>query len=550
VGEAAFVAPRRAARHGGAGGHDARRAGRLAPLPRERLRRLRFRARRFSFWRSDEQAQFLTVTRFAPSPSGFLHLGGARTALYNWLIARRDGGEFILRIEDTDQARSSGESAEQILESLRWLGLHWDAGPFYQSARSEIYLEHLKLLQERDRIYPAFETIEELEAERRRAVAEKRSLVYDGPSRYYAPDEARRRIDAGDPYVWRFRVPREGEIAVPETLMNKDGVVFQNKDIGDFAITRPSTHGNFGSTLYNLSCVVDDALMKITHIVRGVEHLSNSPKQCLLYDAFGYAPPRFTHLPLLLKNKKKMSKRDAEADPMYPVSVLARRDLGYLPEATVNFLSLLGWSHPEGKELFDVEHLKQVFSVKRLVRSNANFDEDKYLHINAWHIRNKTADELADLVIPFLQRAGFALGTRGRDELTRIIVLHRDRCRTLAEFVEALRYFFERPSTYDAAMSEKFLKGREAARVISDLRTLLTSLDVGDQAETEKEIRQFAVRNELKLVDVSQLLRVALTGRSVSPGIFDVMALLGQKELIARLDAANAYTTQSLDAHP
>jgi glutamyl-tRNA synthetase len=476
----------------------------------------------------------VATTRFAPSPTGFLHLGGARTALYNWLLARRDGGRFVLRIEDTDQARSTGGSVEQILESLRWLGLEWDEGPIFQSDRWRIYREHLQLLQEREAIYPAFESMEELEAERQRAVAEKRSLVYNGPSRHYSRDEARRRIAAGDPYVWRFRVPSDGEMVVPETLMNKDGISFPKSDIGDFAITRLSTSGQFGNPLYNLSCVVDDALMKITHVVRGVEHLSNTPKQLLLYEAFGYQPPTFTHLPLLLKNKKKMSKRDADADKMHPVSVLARRDLGYLPEATINFLSLLGWSDPKGEELFNVDHLLQVFSAKRLVRSNANFDENKYLHINAWHIRQKTIEELTDLLVPYLQRAGLPANSRSRADLERIIALHRDRCRTLADFVEALRYYFERPS-YDLDVAPTI--SPQARGLISNLTQMLATVDLDDLVHTETATRQFAMDHELKMVEASQLLRVALTGRAVSPGIFGVMAALGKHEVLARLEA-------------
>jgi glutamyl-tRNA synthetase len=486
------------------------------------------------------------ITRFAPSPTGSLHLGGARTALFNWLLARRAGGRFILRIEDTDDARSTDASSEQILESLRWLGIDWDDGPFFQSARTDIYFDHLKTLEARDAIYPAFETKDELEAARQRAVSEKRTWLYDGPSRHLSRAEAHKRIAAGDQYVWRFRVPSEGKIFIPETLMNREGVNFRKADVGDFVVTRPSTYEGFGKPLYNFCCVVDDALMKITHVIRGVEHLTNTPKQMLLYEAFGYQNPTFTHLPLLMKNKKKMSKRDSEADPSYPVSVLARRDLGYLPEATINFLALLGWSHPSGEELFSIDQLKESFSVKRLVRSNANFDDDKYLHTNAWHLRRKSIGELANLIIPFLERAGFDLTSHSRIWLEQIVILHRERCRTLGEYVDALRYFFQAPSSLDSGVAERVLIDSKARQAIYELREILAALKVFDQVTIEKAVRQYAERTGLKLTEVSQPLRVALTGRTVSPGIFDVMAALGMKETLHRLDAVSSLSQRDV----
>lgn len=480
----------------------------------------------------------MLVTRFAPSPTGFLHLGGARTALYNWLMARRYGGRMILRIEDTDTERSTGASVTQILDSLGWLGIDWDEGPYFQSERLALYREHLARLIEKDAVYPAFETMAELEEARNRALAERRNPRYDGPSRHLSRAEARRRMEAGERHVWRFRTPSEGVTEVEETLMSADGVSFANADIEDFAITRPAVEGQFGMPLYNFCCVVDDALMKISHVIRGVEHLSNTPKQVLLYRAFGYATPLFSHLPLILKNNKKMSKRDADADPMHPVSVSARRDLGYLPEATSNFIALLGWSHPESRELFDMAELVRTFSVDRLGRSNANFDESKYLHTNAFHLRQKPLDELVALVVPFLDRAG--LSTEGRDAewLRRIVELERERCRLLSEFPAALRFFFEAPASYDPKGAQKFLNSDGGRRVIGGMMARLASLPDFDVATLEAAVRQFAEAHALSLGDVSQPLRVALTGRTASPGLFDVLAGLGRDEALARLERA------------
>ncbi|MGI9436311.1 MAG: glutamate--tRNA ligase [Geminicoccaceae bacterium] len=490
----------------------------------------------------------MTTTRFAPSPTGFLHLGGARTALYNWLIARRAGGQFVLRIEDTDAARSTENSAEQIVEMLEWLGLDWDEGPYFQSQRLSLYREHLEVLKDKDLIYPAFETAEELEAARQLALEEKRTTTYNGPSRHYSREEGQKRIGEGQPYLWRFRVSEEGTTVIPETLMSKKKVGFRNADIGDFAITRPGRYDEFSLPLYNFCCVVDDALMKISHVARGVEHLTNTPKQFLLYQAFDYACPTFTHLPLILKNKKKMSKRDEEADPLQPVSLSGRRDLGYLPEATVNFLALLGWTDPDESELFTLDHLQKAFSIEGLNQSNANFDEGKYLHINAWHLRNIELSALTDLVLAHLEQAGLASASYPRSVLEQIVALLVDRCRLLSDFVEGTRFFFERPDDYETKAANKFLMTDQASSVLTDLRSTLASLEHFDHQKIEEALRAFGEEKAIKLKDISQPLRVSLTGRAASPGIFEVIAIFGKEETLARIDAALAYARAGIGA--
>lgn len=479
--------------------------------------------------------------RFAPSPTGFLHVGGARTALFNWLLARHHKGTFILRIEDTDVDRSTEASAEQILESLQWLGLNWDEGPYYQSQRLDIYQQHLEKLATTGAIYPAFESKEELDAEREKAMAEKRNPVYDRKSLRYTPQERQAMMNDGKPFVWRFRVPDEGHVEVKETLMGGETTRFAYAEMGDFIITRPGTIQQPGMPLYNFVCAVDDALMGITHVIRGVEHLPNAAKQVLILQALGFPVPTFTHLPLIMKNNKKMSKRDGDADPRYPVSVSARRDCGYLREATINFLALLGWSFPEDKELFSVDELIEAFTLDRLGKTNANFDEDKYLHTNGWYIRNLPREQLVARVKPFLAAAGLPI--QGHDDawIAALIGLVAERCSLLTEFAPALHYFFEAPTAYEAKGVKKvFDKDPDVAERLSDAAELITNLEPFAKEPFEEAMRVYSESKGLKLGAIAQPMRLATTGRSASPGLFDVIELLGREETVRRLRAAES----------
>lgn len=477
--------------------------------------------------------------RFAPSPTGYLHVGGARTALFNWLYARRHGGTFILRIEDTDVERSTDASTEQILESLQWLGLQWDEGPFFQSQRLDIYREHLARLAAEGKIYPAFDSKEELDAMREKAMAEKRNPIYDRRALKLSPDEVRARMESGEPFVWRFRVPDGAVTEVPETLMGGEAdCKFRNDDIGDFIITRPGTIKEPGMPLYNFVCVVDDALMQITHVIRGVEHLGNAAKQVLLYQAFGYPVPSFTHLPLIMKNGKKMSKRDADADKRFPVSVSERRDLGYLREATVNFLSLLGWSSPGESELFPQEELIANFTLDRLSKSNANFDEDKYLFQNGWYMRNLPRTEIVERVKPFLARAGMIATSQDDAWLGRIIELEIERCRLLSDFPEALAYFFRRPDSYDPKGVKKVFGAEGMADMLREVAGVLEGVQPFAKEPMEAALRAWADGKGLGFGKVAQPIRLAVTGRTASPGLFEVLELLGPEETVTRIRAA------------
>lgn len=477
--------------------------------------------------------------RFAPSPTGFLHVGGARTALFNWLWARKNGGTFILRVEDTDVERSTEASVAQIFESMRWLGLEWDEGPFFQSQRTEIYMEHLGRLRTGGKIYPAFESKEELDAAREKAMAEKRNPIYDRASLRLSPEEVEERTRSGQPFVWRFKVPDEGHTTVPETLMSGDSECrFENAAIGDFIITRPGTLEEPGLPLYNFVCTVDDALMGITHVIRGADHLSNTAKQVLLYEAMGYELPIFTHLPLITRGGKKMSKRDEDADPRFPVSVSARRDLGYLREATVNFLSLLGWSNQSGEEIYPLEELIREFDLDRLNKANANFDEDKYIHQNAWYIRNLPAEDITQRVIPFLERAGLDTASRSEEWLRDVIGLELERCRLLSEFPAALEYFFSPPESYEPKGARKFFNSPEAADLLDAIAAVVESAEPFDGATMEPALRKLAEERELGFGKVAQPVRLAVTGRTASPGLFDVLRLLGREQSAQRIRAA------------
>lgn len=480
----------------------------------------------------------MVVTRFAPSPTGFLHVGGARTALFSWLWARHNGGKFILRIEDTDVQRSTDASTEQILESLRWLGIDWDEGPYFQSQRLAIYHEQLRALWEKGAIYPAFETKEELDAARQAAEAAGQPYVYSGASRDLPRAEAQRRLEAGEPFAWRFRTPTEGHVEVPETLRGDNDVRFSMTEIGDFIVNRHGTWSEPGMPLYNFVCTVDDALMGVTQVIRGEEHLNNTPKQILLYQAMGYPVPSFTHLPLVLKNGKKMSKRDADADARFPVSVSGRRDLGYLPEATVNFVALLGWSFPGDRELFTVSELIEAFSLDRLVKSAANFDEDKYLHHNGWYMRNLPRAVVSERALPFLRAAGLDVDSRPTVYTEKAIALVIERCRLLTEIPPAVLYFYAAPTDYDPKGVKKVFAEEGTAALLETTAGLLEGVTDWTAAAIEEPLRQHAEAAGIGLGRIAQPVRLAVTGRTASPGLFEVLELLGREETLNRIRAA------------
>ncbi|MCB2155628.1 glutamate--tRNA ligase [bacterium] len=476
--------------------------------------------------------------RFAPSPTGFLHVGGARTALYNWLWARHNNGTFILRIEDTDAERSTEESTQQILDSLEWLGMKWDEGPFYQSKRGDVYEEHLRRLVESGHAYRCFCTPERIDGLRQQAMAEKRNFTYDRACLKLSEEEVEQRLADGVPFTWRFRVP-EGETNVPETLLSGTADCrFVNEDLGDFNLTRAGTEGNWGKPLYNFCCAIDDADMQITHVIRGSDHLTNTARQMMVLEALGYPVPTYTHLPLIMKANKKMSKRDEDADPRFPVSVSARRDLGYLHEATMNFIALAGWSFDDKAEIFSAEDLIEKFSLDGLSKSNANFDEDKYLYMNGYWLRNLPPAEIVERAKPFLERAGLSAPERGEEWLATIIGLAIERVRLLSEFPEALDFFFRAPETFEEKGVKKAF-GKEGTEL--NLRAAAKAIEALDDFShdgLEAALRALAEEIGIGFGKIAQPIRLATTGRMASPGLFDVLVNLGKSECVARINRA------------
>jgi glutamyl-tRNA synthetase len=457
------------------------------------------------------------VTRFAPSPTGYLHIGGARTALFNWLFARRHGGTFVLRIEDTDQERSTPESVVAILEGMKWLGMTWDEGPYYQTERRELYRKEAERLLQEGKAYRCVCTPEELDARRESALARGEKPRYDRKCRDLPLSGTE-----GKPFVVRFRTPLSGETVVRDLL--RGDVAYENGELDDLVLLRSD-----GSPTYNFVVVVDDAAMGITHVLRGDDHLNNTPRQVLLYEGLGYPLPRFGHFPLIHGMEGgKLSKRQDD------VSVTAYRDRGYLPEAMVNYLVRLGWGHGD-QEIFSVEELKKVFSLDSVGKSPSRFDPEKLLHLNAHYIKTCDPERLAVLLVPFLRKKGIVADPS--PWLVKVVRTFQERSRTLEEMAESSEYYF-RPKEPDPKAAEKFLTP-EMAPVLEEIVREFADLPDFSPVSTEAVLHRVAEKEGAKLGKVAQPIRVALTGGTVSPGIFEVMDVLGREEVIRRLSLAS-----------
>lgn len=465
-------------------------------------------------------------TRFAPSPTGHLHIGSARTALYNWLVARSSGGKFILRIEDTDLERSTQESVDSILVAMRWMGMDWDegpdvegpCGPYFQTQRLDIYKTHIDKLLAEGKAYRCYATREELEEMRVKAKEEKINFPYDRRWRDKGPAD----WPTDQPYAVRFKSPLDGEIVVEDTII---GVVrFHVPDhIDDFIIARSD-----GMPTYNFTVVVDDVTMGITEVIRGDDHLNNTPKQLLLYDALGYPRPSFAHMPLTLgKDRTRLSKRHGAT------SVLAYRDLGYLPQALVNYLVRLGWSHGD-QEIFSLDELLQHFSISGVSSSSGIFDQDKLDWVNQHYIQHSPPEDIAAAVWPFLEKIG--IETACDDKLVQVVRQLNIRAVTLVELAEKARMFYREDFEYNPKSVEKFLTA-ETRPLLHAVRDELAGCDwslEGIQGAFEGILTRF----DLKLGKVAQPVRVALTGDTVSPSIFETVELMGRESVLSRLDRA------------
>jgi glutamyl-tRNA synthetase len=455
--------------------------------------------------------------RFAPSPTGSFHVGGARTALFNWAFARHHKGVFILRIEDTDRSRSTDEHIVQILDVLRWLGLDWDEGPpapgYRQTERFEIYREHALRLLAEGRAYRCRCTPETLDALRDAARARKEQFRYPGTCRDAD-------VPASEPHALRLKMPQDGQTAVDDAILGT--VTFDNGTLDDWILVRTD-----GTPTYNFCVVVDDVTMKITHVIRGNDHLNNTPKQIACYAALGYVTPVFAHIPMILApDRSKMSKRHGAT------TIEEFRDQGILPEALVNYLVRLGWSHGD-QEIFSRQDIVEHFALEQVGKAGAVFDREKLLWLSHQWIQAASPERLAAGLVPFLDvpvdPARLAL----------IATSLKERSRTLVEMIEQAAFYFRPPAAYDPQARAKFW-GAEAPGRYAVLIKRIEALEVFDSGSLEGLYRGLASEMELKLVDLAQLTRIALTGKTASPPVFQVAALLGKAETLARLKVAKA----------
>ncbi len=466
--------------------------------------------------------------RFAPSPTGYLHVGGARTALFNWLFARHTGGVFILRIEDTDFERSSEDMVQGILDGMRWLGLEWDEGPFFQSQRLPLYRATADRLLQSGHAYYCFCTREELEQRRTAAVTAGKPPMYDRRCRAIDPLTAYDRVRAGEPGALRFAVPEGGVTAFDDAVFGR--VEFANAELEDFVLLRSD-----GVPTYHLSVVADDLDMRLTHVIRGADHISNTPKQVLQYQALGERLPIFAHLPLILgPDKSRLSKRHGAT------SVLAYQDMGIVPEAFRNFLGLLGWTPGvAGKEILSSDELIELFSLGGISKSNAVFDNDKLAWFNTEWIRRYSPQELLPLIEQEWARAGFH-SDRTSGEILETIALLQPRARSLKDFAGAFRGYFSDGYEYDTAAVAKFLPDEQSRALLVGLGERYEQAEEFTEASAEELLRAFAAEKGVKAGALINGSRVALTGQGVAPSLFAVMAALGKERVIKRLKAAGS----------
>ena len=477
--------------------------------------------------------------RFAPSPTGEPHIGNVRTALFNWLYARRLGGKFVVRVEDTDRQRFVEGATEAVLDSLRWLGLDWDEGPevggpfapYFQSQRLQLYRDAAARLVESDNAYPCYCSRSRLEEMRAEQQEESQTTGYDRRCRDLSAGECRDHEAQGIVPVVRFKMPLSGTTTVHDLIRGE--VTWQNQLLDDLIVVKSD-----GYPTYHLANVVDDHLMEISHVLRAEEWLPSSPRHVLIYRALGYEPPQFAHLPMILgPDRSKLSKRHGAT------SVLEYRDAGYLPEAMVNFLSLLGWSLDDKTDIISRDDLIANISLERIGKSGAIFDGEKLLWMNGAYIRQMGEDELADKLVPFLE-AEFADGTHGleREYVRRIVPLVRERLTTLGEAPRSLSYFFQDSVVYERELLMQ--KGMDEERTIAGLgraRDVIKELGEFDSSSIEGALRSTAQELGLSGRQLFGALRVAVTGRTAAPPLFETMDVLGKVRCLERIDDAAGF---------
>ncbi|HSH43157.1 MAG TPA: glutamate--tRNA ligase, partial [Arenicellales bacterium] len=453
-------------------------------------------------------------TRFPPSPTGYLHIGGARTALFNWLYTRRHGGRMVMRIEDTDRERSTEESVQAIFDSLGWLGIDYDEGPYYQTRRTERYMEVIQKLFDTGWAYRCYCSKEELEAMREEQRARGDKPRYDGRCR------DRTEAKPGVNPVIRFKNPREGSVVIDDLIRGR--IVISNDELDDLIIARSD-----GSPTYNLTVVVDDVDMEISHVIRGDDHINNTPRQINIIKALEAPLPVYAHVPMILgADGKRMSKRHGA------VSVMEYREQGFLPHAVLNYLARLGWSHGD-EELFSVEQLIELFDIDAVHRNPAVFDPDKLLWVNYEHMKTTPVDELKEHARYHFDKAGIDIDAQPnwRD----VIAVNQERSKTLVELVERSRFFFQEVTEYDPKAVKKHLRGN-AADILVRLRDVLNGLEPWTAVVIHDQVHAVAAEFDVGLGKVAQPIRVAVAGTAVSPPIDDTLAILGKETTVHRID--------------
>jgi glutamyl-tRNA synthetase len=466
--------------------------------------------------------------RFAPSPTGALHIGGIRTALFNWLFARHQGGTFILRIEDTDQTRSTDESIRIIIDGMKWIGLDWDEGPtvqpdgtvkgFRQTERMDIYREYADQLLKQGRAYHCYCSPEELEMRRKKAMAEGK------PPKYDRTCYGLREPIPGRTPVLRFHSTDEGETIVRDLV--RGAVTFENKQLDDLIIMRSD-----GFPTYNFAVVVDDVTMKISHVIRGDDHLNNTPRQIQIYQALGFDPPAFAHLPMILgSDKTKLSKRHGAT------AVTEYVDLGYLPEALMNYVVRLGWSHGD-QEIFSIRELIEMFSLENVGKAPSVFNQEKCVWLNHHYIQQADSERLAALVLDLLKKDGIVKSDPDTEWFKKLVKILTERSHTLVEMKAGAIPFLADTITMDEKARTKHLTP-DAAPLLSELAGRLKPVDPFTHDEIEKVFHALVAEKAIKLGKLAQPVRVALTGGTVSPGIYDVIEVMGKDRTLKRIDAA------------
>jgi len=451
-------------------------------------------------------------TRFSPSPTGALHLGGAHTALFNWLIARHYHGTFILRIEDTDKERSKEHFVTEILDAMTWLGLDWDEGPYRQSERLPVYHDYIQRLLERGAAYYCNCPPQDLEARRQAALARGEKPRYDGHCREL-------NLPPGPNTAVRFKTPRTGVTHWDDRI--KGAIAFDNQELDDLVVQRAD-----GIPTYNFAVVVDDITMGVTHVIRGEDHIPNTPRQIVIYEALGVTPPLFAHMPLMLgKDRAKLSKRHGA------LPALAYREQGFLPQSLVNYLARLGWSHGD-QEIFSRAELIEFFALDQVTKSPGVYDEEKLQWLNSHYIKEMPAPELARAVTPFLAPLGIT--DPDQEYLARVVATLRARCKTLVEMAGAARFYFQDPRPYEAKAAQKFLTSASTP-LMQEIAARLAQLPEASEDALTRLFTDLAQETGQKMVNLAQPVRVSLTGKTASPGLYEIISILGREEALRRL---------------